>query len=68
MMFVGIARATQWVYMSSVKGTEFGDMAVLRGAAAQGHLTMQDGAGYEKPDTGSGDSGRKAEDDKFSVL
>jgi hypothetical protein len=68
MMFVGIARATQWVYLSTVKGTEFDEMAVLREAAVQGHLTMQDGAGWGKPDTGSGDSGRKAEDDEFSVL
>ena len=29
MIFVGIARATQWVYLSTVKGTEFDEMAAL---------------------------------------
>ncbi|MCG7853900.1 MAG: hypothetical protein MIO92_15370, partial [Methanosarcinaceae archaeon] len=42
LMFVGIARATQWIYLSTVKGTEFDEMAVLREAAAQGHLTIQE--------------------------
>jgi len=80
MMFVGIARATQWVYLSTVKGTEFDEMAVLREAAAQRHLTMQ-GSGEWRAGADSGregerprgegrrDSGkREPEEDDFSVL
>jgi DNA helicase IV len=80
MMFVGIARATQWVYLSTVKGTEFDEMAVLGEAATQGHLTIQEGGEWragaerggererEKRD-GSRDSGKQEqEDDDFSVL
>jgi superfamily I DNA/RNA helicase len=72
MMFVGIARATQWVYLSTVKGTEFDEMAVLREAAEQGHLTMQASGEWK---AGSGKSGGrpgsdfgKGEDDGFPVL
>ena len=80
MMFVGIARATQWVYLSTVKGTEFDEMAVLKEAAGQGHLTMQ-GAGEWRAGAesrregerargeGSGDTGRREpKEDDFSVL
>jgi len=41
MMFVGIARATQWVYVSTIEHQEFQEMKVLTEAAAQGHLTIQ---------------------------
>ena len=80
MMFVGIARATQWVYLSTVKGTEFDEMAVLREAAEQGHLTMQgseewragaDSGGEGERARGEGwrDTGRREpEEDDFSVL
>ena len=68
MMFVGIARATQWVYLSTVKGTEFDEMAVLREAAEQGHLTMQDGAWHGKPGSGGSDGDRKGRKDEYSVL
>ena len=44
-MFVGIARATQWVYLSTVGGLGFEEISVLREAAAQGHLTIQKDAG-----------------------
>ncbi|MBE3139384.1 MAG: hypothetical protein IMZ53_02250, partial [Thermoplasmata archaeon] len=72
MMFVGIARATQWVYLSTVKGTEFNEMAVLREAAAQGHLTIQ-GSGQWKAGSGEGEGGgepdeKRGKDDDFSVL
>ena len=80
MMFVGIARATQWAYLSTAKGTEFGEMAVLMEATEQGHLTMQ-GAGEwragadsggereRQSGDGSGDTGRgEPEEDDFSVL
>jgi superfamily I DNA/RNA helicase len=72
MMFVGIARATQWVYLSTVKGTEFGEIAVLREAAAQGHLTMQgsgDWKGGSGEDGGQGEPDEeRGEDEDFSVL
>ena len=80
MMFVGIARATQWVYLSTVKGTEFDAMAVLREAVYQGHLTMQGsgewragadsgGEGERVRGEGSRDTGRREpEEDDFSVL
>ncbi|MBE3143651.1 MAG: UvrD-helicase domain-containing protein [Planctomycetes bacterium] len=68
MMFVGIARATQWVYLSTVKGTEFNEMAVLREAAAQGHLTMQEGIGDRKPGPGGKGGGQEREQDDYSVL
>lgn len=41
MMFVGIARATQWAYLSTVEGQEFEEMSILKKAASEGHLTMQ---------------------------
>ena len=68
MMFVGIARATQWVYLSTVKGTEFGEMAVLREAAEKGHLAMQDGAWHGKPDRVRSDGRLKGRDDDYSLL
>jgi hypothetical protein len=80
MMFVGIARATQWVYLSTVKGTEFGEMAVLKEAAEQGHLTMQvseawkagadaGGDGERAGETGRQESGKQEpKDDDISVL
>ena len=70
MLFVGIARATQWVYLSTVKGIEFGEMAVLREAAAQGHLTMQGNGewkGGPGEDGGQGEPNLGGKDD-FSVL
>lgn len=47
MMFVGIARATQWVYLSTIKGMEIRELSLLEEAAAKKHLTMQDG--YRPP-------------------
>jgi len=68
MMFVGIARATQWVYLSTVRGTEFEEIDVLRAAASEGHLTIQEdtGAGAEAG-AGIGNSRRaSADDDGFA--
>ena len=41
LFFVGIARATQWVYLSTVKGKEFSEIKVIRDAETKGHLTLQ---------------------------
>ncbi len=44
LLFVGIARATKWVYMSSVQGQELPSLERVRPLAAQGLLTIQEGA------------------------
>ena len=36
-----IARATQWVYLSTVKEREFSEMGYLHEAERNGHLTLQ---------------------------
>ena len=41
LFFVGIARATQWVYLSTVKNKEFSEMEIIRKAEADGHITVQ---------------------------
>lgn len=41
LLFVGIARATQWVCLSSVRGQEFQDMDILQEAEQAGHLVIQ---------------------------
>uniref|UniRef100_UPI004049E564 3'-5' exonuclease n=1 Tax=Candidatus Saccharicenans sp. TaxID=2819258 RepID=UPI004049E564 len=43
MLFVGIARATQWVYLSTIKREEVEEFSLLKDAAARNHLTYQDG-------------------------
>jgi superfamily I DNA/RNA helicase len=42
-LFVGIARATQWVYLSTIKRAELNEFSLLEDAAADKHLTIQDG-------------------------
>lgn len=52
MIFVGIARATQWVYISTEAGREIADMKILRTAETNHHLTIQDGrTSPEQPQT-----------------
>jgi len=43
MLFVGIARATKWVYLSTTKGIELEEFSLLKNAAAMKHLTIQEG-------------------------
>lgn len=43
MLFVGVARATQWVYLSTTKGMELDEFSLLKDAATKNHLTIQDG-------------------------
>jgi len=65
MMFVGIARATQWAYLSTVKGEEFPEVTTLSEAAEAGHLTIQEGRNWNNR------GGRSDEGDgggEFSVL
>jgi hypothetical protein len=42
-MFVGIARATQWVYLSTTQGSQLSEMSILKEAAANQHLVLQYG-------------------------
>ncbi len=64
-LFVGMARATQWVYVSAVKGKPFAEMALLEEAEANNELIVQYGNGQE----GSGGPGiTENEEDDFSVL
>ena len=39
LLFVGIARATQWVYLSTIKEKELSEMGYLHEAEKKGHLT-----------------------------
>lgn len=65
MIFVGIARATQWVYLSTVENMELEELDLLRRAEANGHLTIQNGKGDRRgPLRGSGGQ----DGDEFSVL
>jgi superfamily I DNA/RNA helicase len=66
LFFVGIARATQWVYLSTVKGKEFSEIKTIRDAAINGHLTLQDTYNFVQTDKGEYQV-EKVEDD-FSLL
>jgi len=41
LFFVGIARATQWVYLSTVKNKEFSEIKIIHDAKTNGYLTLQ---------------------------
>lgn len=41
-LFVGITRACKWVYMSTVKGQEFGEMTKLKSAEIKGKIRILD--------------------------
>lgn len=45
LLLVGITRATQWVYLSTVRGWELGDHEIFRQAAANGDLFIKETAG-----------------------
>jgi superfamily I DNA/RNA helicase len=47
LLFMGISRASQWVYLSTVKGQEFQEMATLRSAQSDGHLRIVHKVGFE---------------------
>jgi len=44
LLLVGITRATQWVYLSTVRGWELGDQEIFRQAAANGDLFIKESA------------------------
>lgn len=64
-LFVGMARATQWVYLSTVKGREFTEIDLLREAADEGHLSLQYQDEFEEARERKGE---KKPDDEFSIL
>lgn len=74
MTFVGIARATQWTYLSTISGQEFDGMSTLDDAFVQGHLVKQgsrdwrSGGGTMGRKGGYGHDGGQDADDDFSVL
>ncbi len=47
LLFMGISRASQWVYLSTVKGKEFLEMAELRSAQSDGQLRIVHKVGFE---------------------
>jgi superfamily I DNA/RNA helicase len=47
LLFMGISRASQWVYLSTAKGQEFQEMMTLRSAQSDGHLRIIHRVGFE---------------------
>lgn len=47
LLFTAISRASRWVYLSTVKGQEFQEMATLKSAQSDGHLRIVHKAGFE---------------------
>lgn len=80
MMFVGIARATQWACLSTITGQEFQAMDTLLEAAAEGHVILQRGRDRLRSNdprlrdapapTADGPAGKTgaSDDDEFSIL
>lgn len=65
-IFVGIARSTQWAYLSMVKDKEISEIDILYEAESEGHLTIQ----YEYDFGSVGETVPQDEEieDDFSVL
>jgi len=71
MLFVGIARATQWVYLSTVQIDGFDEMQILGEAERDGHLTIQKAAQWQRAFPTAGqkvDKTKKKDEDDYSVL
>ena len=66
LIFVGIARATQWVYLSTVKDREFSEIGYIREAEKNGHLTLQNTYDFNKKSTEMPQS--QDSEDEFSLL
>lgn len=67
LLFVGIARATQWVYLSTVEGYEIGEMSIFEKAATDSALVIQRGDQF-RPQAGGVTIKPEKEDDEYSVL
>ncbi len=66
MLFVGIARARQWAYLSTVKGDAFAEMELIRQAHAADHIILQDTFGL--PPSMPLFGGYQSSGDELSVL
>ena len=63
LLFVGIARATQWAYLSTVTEKESSEFDILKKAERNGDLVIQ-----YKDTISSGSYYKETEEDEFSVL
>ena len=67
-MFVGIARATQWVYLSTVQGSQVAEMSMLKQAADSQHLVLQYGNMMDLFAEKPGRVRAEEEDERYSIL
>ncbi len=68
LLFVGIARATQWAYLSSIEGMGMAELSVLYEAEENRHLTVQRGSSQGLLPTDEEPRDLDAIDDAPSVL
>jgi len=66
LFFVGIARATQWVYLSTVKGKEFSEIKTVQDAEMNGHLILQHT--YDFVQKNKSENQDDSTEDDFSLL
>jgi hypothetical protein len=67
-MFVGIARATQWVYLSTVQGSQVAEMSILKQAEENQHLVIQYGNMMDLFGSKTEQASTEADDDGYSIL
>jgi len=67
LFFVGIARATQWVYLSTVEGQEVSEIEIIYEAEKNRHLTIQNSS-YDFQQKSQEKLDQEALEDDFSVL
>lgn len=67
LLFVGMARATQWIYLSVVEGKESEEFPFFQKAVNNNHLIIQYGA-EQKSTKKSVSEVREEDEDEFSVL
>lgn len=65
LLLVGITRATQWVYLSTVRGWELHDLDIFRRAAAHGDLFIKENAVAAPVSSAPVDSAPSDEDASF---
>ncbi len=66
-VFVGIARATQWAYLSTLKESGLDEMEILREASRNGHLTIQEAGTPPEASRRAKPEPHPQEEDEFSV-
>ncbi|MCX6360126.1 MAG: AAA family ATPase [Armatimonadetes bacterium] len=67
LLFVGISRATQWVYLSTEEGNELSELDLLHKAAGEGQLVLQRHSDKGSTRTGPAPSGDDDEDDEEEI-